>query len=77
MIFNIKIINNEKQILLLILKLIIIIIFLSINILKISRKKQEIKVALCTMGKNENLYAKEFIEYYIKLGVNHILLNPY
>ena len=33
-----------------------------------------IKVALCTMGKKENLYAKEFIDYYLKLGVDHIFI---
>jgi hypothetical protein len=33
-----------------------------------------IKVALCTMGKKENLYIKEFIDYYIKLGIDHIFI---
>ena len=32
------------------------------------------RVALCTMGKKENLYAKEFINYYIKLGVDKIFI---
>jgi len=27
--------------------------------------KNKIKVSLCTMGKQENLYVKEFVEYYI------------
>ena len=35
---------------------------------------QRIKIALCTIGKKENLYAKEFIEYYFNLGVNHIFI---
>jgi len=26
------------------------------------------------MGKEENLYAKEFIEYYIKLGFDHLFI---
>jgi hypothetical protein len=26
------------------------------------------------MGKKENLYAKEFVEYYIKLGIDHIFI---
>ena len=26
------------------------------------------------MGKNENLYAKEFMEYYMKLGVDHLFI---
>ena len=37
-------------------------------------KKKNLKIALCTMGKKENLYVKEFIDYYIKLGVNHIFI---
>lgn len=42
-------------------------------------KKKTIKIALCTMGSQENVYAKEFIEYYIKLGIDHIFIyddNP-
>ena len=31
-----------------------------------------LQIALCTMGKGENLYSKEFIDYYFKLGINHI-----
>ena len=37
-------------------------------------EKKNIKVALCTIGKRENLYIKEFIEYYIKLGIDHIFI---
>ena len=33
-----------------------------------------IKVALCTMGKKENLYAREFFDYYINLGVDHLFI---
>jgi len=36
--------------------------------------KKDIKIALCTMGKNENLYVKEFIDYYFKLGIDHIFI---
>ena len=36
--------------------------------------KKNIKIALCTMGKRENLYVKEFIEYYIKLGIDQIFI---
>jgi hypothetical protein len=42
--------------------------------LKTINKTQTMKIALCTVGKKENLYAKEFIEYYINLGVNHIYI---
>ena len=34
----------------------------------------DVKIAICTMGKKENLYAKEFVEYYLKLGVKHIFI---
>ena len=37
-------------------------------------QNKNIKIALCTMGKNENLYAKEFVEYYLKIGVDHIFI---
>ena len=51
---------------------------LSINIKNKSNNKAfnktDIKVCLCVMGKEENLYAKEFIEHYKKLGYNHIFL---
>ena len=44
-------------------------------------KKENIKIALCTMGKKENLYVSEFIEYYLYLGVDHIFIydnnSPY
>ena len=32
------------------------------------------KVCLCVIGKNENLYIQEFINYYNKQGYNHIFL---
>ena len=36
--------------------------------------KKDINVALCTMGREENLYLNEFIGYYLKLGINHIFI---
>ena len=36
--------------------------------------KRDIKIALCTMGRMENLYVKEFIEYYVKLGIDHLFI---
>jgi hypothetical protein len=38
------------------------------------KNEKEIKVALCTMGKNENLYVNEFVQYYSKLGIDHIFI---
>ena len=37
-------------------------------------KRIKIKIAICTMGKKENLYIKEFILYYKKLGVDKIFI---
>lgn len=34
----------------------------------------QIKIALCTMAKKENLYIKEFVDYYIKLGFSKIFI---
>jgi len=52
-------------------KTILILLFLFINFVF---KKTNIKIALCTMGKQENLYVKEFINYYIKLGIDKIFI---
>ena len=32
------------------------------------------KVGLCVIGKKENLYAKEYVDYYKNLGYNHIFI---
>ena len=34
----------------------------------------KIKVGLCVIGKKENKYAKEFVEYYKSIGFNHIFI---
>ena len=59
----------------------IIFIFININcILFIGAgknyyiEKKDIRIALCTMGKEENLYVNEFVEYYIKIGIDHIFI---
>ena len=45
------------------------------NLLTIKKYvNNDIKVALCTMGKMENLYVKEFVDYYIKIGVDHLFI---
>jgi hypothetical protein len=58
------------------IKIIIIIIFLYKYFLDIFplKIKKEIKIALCTVGRKENLYVQEFIEYYINLGIDHIFI---
>lgn len=54
----------------------LIVFFKRLNNLKdaINKNQPNLKIALCTMGKKENLYTKEFIEYYLKLGINHIFI---
>lgn len=37
-------------------------------------KNKNIKVCICTIGKNENKYIKEYTEYYQKYGVDKIFL---
>ena len=51
-----------------------IFILLLLIIILVFSKKPNIKVALCTMGKQENLYVKEFINYYNKLGIDNIFI---
>ena len=52
----------------------IICIFFIIIILYFFINKCQFKIALCTMGKKENLYVQEFINYYKNLGVNKIFI---
>ena len=39
-----------------------------------SYKADNLKVALCTMGKRENLYVREFVDYYYKLGIDQMFI---
>ena len=60
------------------MKLTIIFILLIINhifqIFYFYKLKINLKIAICTMAKNENLYIKEFVDYYLKLGIDHIFI---
>ena len=38
------------------------------------RKEKKTKICLCVIGKNENVYAKEYINHYKQLGYNHIFI---
>lgn len=40
----------------------------------ILKPKSKTKVCLCVIGKKENLYAKEFVDYYKSIGYNHIFI---
>jgi len=47
----------------------VFIIFVSKNI-----KKKNEKICQCAIVKNENLYLREFVEYYKKIGYSKIIL---
>ena len=36
--------------------------------------KRKIKVCVCSCGKNENAYAKEFVQHYANFGVDIIYI---
>ena len=62
-------INKNKKII-----LILIYCFIYIEFYLNFKNGIDIKVALCTMGKMENLYINEFVDYYYKLGIDHIFI---
>ena len=39
-----------------------------------SLHKKKLRLAICTMAKEENLYINEYIDYYLKLGFDHIYI---
>lgn len=62
---------NKKKI----IKIIIVILIYCSYIMLISKfKNNYIKICICTIGKNENRYIKEFLEYYKNYGVDKIFL---
>jgi hypothetical protein len=69
---------NNKNILLLLVILLSFIIILKYSTFnekqKLSKKIFILKICLCAIGKNENLYIKEYVEHYKKIGYNHIFL---
>ena len=54
--------------------LILIYCYIFIYFYKNNKKEKNIKVALCTMGRKENLYVNEFVDYYSKLGIDQIFI---
>jgi hypothetical protein len=55
----------------------LLILFLLLIYFKVFIFKEKLKpknVALCVIAKNENLYIKEFVEYYKNLGIKKIFL---
>ena len=37
-------------------------------------KKQNIKAAVVAIGRKENQYAREFVEYHLKVGFSHVYI---
>ena len=70
--------NRKKKIKIIFYKTIIILIFamiiLNIIYFKNENIKKKLKVCLCAIGKDENLYIKEYVEHYKNIGYNKIFL---
>lgn len=62
------------KIVIIILNLFIILFIYSLIIDKLFINHNKLKVCLCTLGKNENKYAIEFVEHYKKYGVDKIFI---
>lgn len=77
---TILVLKNKENIFAMIFKysfyfsLFIFYIFLFHKINDKLSKNKSTKVCLCTIGKKENLYIKEFIEYYFQYGVDKIFI---
>ena len=65
--------NNKKEIIKIIF---LLLVYLNYVILKNKFKKKNIniKICICTVGKNENRYIKEYVEYYKNYGIDKIFL---
>ena len=57
-----------------IIKIYFLFFIFSTHIIIIFKLKNNIKICICTVGKNENRYIKEYIEYYKNYGVDKIFL---
>ena len=71
--YEIIVIINKKFKIIFYNILFLLIFFIEFKYIK-NKEKKDIKIALCTIGKKENLYIKEFVDYYIRLGIDHIFI---
>ena len=80
-----KIITKKLKRFILILLNILFVIYFLIKLFHIFKKNiiinnnkankdKNIKICLCSIGKKENLYAKEYVNHYQKIGYNHIYI---
>jgi hypothetical protein len=76
--FKLKFFKSKKKKFIFILLIIFILFYISYFIIKlifiIFLPYKNLKICLCVIAKRENLYAKEFVNHYKKLGYNHIYL---
>ena len=57
------------------LKLVIILLYIYLLLYILTKKiSYKIKVCICTIGKKENLYIREYIKYYKNLGIDKIYI---
>ena len=56
------------------LKLFLLFIFYIFYLFSQIKLVDKIKICICTIGKRENQYAREFVEYYINRGINKIFI---
>jgi len=54
--------------------IILLILIFTIFVIHKLVVKNQLKICLCCIGKNENLYAKEFVEHYKKIGYDKIFI---
>ena len=57
------------------MKLVIILLYIYLFLYILTKKiSYKIKVCICTIGKKENLYIREYIKYYKNLGIDKIYI---
>lgn len=61
--------NNKKHKIFILMFMILTIIICKIKIIN-----HKIKICLCVIAKNENLYIREFVEHYKKIGYNNLFI---
>ena len=55
-------------------KIIFIFFIYAIFLINIQKYTKFLKICICTLGKQENKYIKEFIEFYKEFGIDKIFI---
>ena len=61
----------KYNIIIIILKFIFLLLCICNNLFNV---KKSLQVAICTMARKENLYIKEYVDYHLKIGFDHIFI---